>query len=114
MSGRPTPRVQSRTPAPQVLGISNEGREMSCICEKPVENINPRNAGHCVKCSRELNPEWTSSDANLGEFFERLAEATFPAYGRSLDRKTIPQWFFNFYRECSGRERAGRKKFGLE
>lgn len=86
---------------------------MSCTCESPVESINPRHGGHCVKCSKIIaEPDWESNDRNLGLFFERLAEAMFPAYSRTLDRQHIPHWFFAFYRHCSHREKAGRKKFG--
>lgn len=91
---------------------------MSCRCHHPVENINPRNEGLCVKCSKKIaEPEWDSSDKTLGDFFERLAESSFPAYSTSNEkdrRKHIPQSFFHFYRQCSGRERAGRKKFGYQ
>ena len=65
---------------------------MSCTCTKPEHSINPRHRDHCVKCSKLLaEPATAPSDANLGEFFELLAEGSFPAYGRSLDRRTIPQ-----------------------
>lgn len=83
---------------------------MSCTCDKPEHSINPRHTEHCVKCSKLIAEEgYAPSDANLGEFFERLAEGSFPAYGRTLDRKTISKWFFNLFRECQGRMRAGNK-----
>ena len=83
---------------------------MSCTCEKPEHAINPRHHEHCVKCSKVIaEPEFAPSIANLGDFFERLAEGSFMAYGRTLDRETLPRWFFNLYRECEGRMRAGNK-----
>lgn len=86
-----------------------------CKCEEPRESPDPRTEGNCVMCGRAIaGREWVSDDSNLGAFFNRLAEASFPAYCTTGDKKQIPGLFFAFYRECSGRERAGRKKFGLE
>lgn len=84
-----------------------------CKCEVPRDVADPRRTT-CMNCQGVIVlPEWESSDKNLGEWFERLAEAMFPAYAASLDRRTIPAWFFHYYRECSSREKAGREKFGL-
>ncbi len=83
---------------------------MICTCPKPVENINPRNVGLCVKCSKALAaPECEPSVKNLGAFFERLAESSFPSYSVTHDRQQIPTAFYNFYRECEGRMKAGNK-----
>ena len=83
---------------------------MSCSCPKPEHSVNPRHFDHCVKCSKLMaDPDYAPSIANLGEFFNQLAEGSFPAYGRTLDRKTLPRWFFNLYRECEGRMKIGNK-----
>jgi hypothetical protein len=83
---------------------------MSCKCEKPQHASDPRHVDHCVRCSKLIVEEdWAPSIANLGDFFERLAEGSFPAYGRTLKREVIPRWFFSLYRECEGRMKAGNK-----
>jgi hypothetical protein len=86
---------------------------VACVCAEPRDNINPRFPGTCVKCSKKIvEPEYDSSDATLGAFFDRLAESSFPAYTATRERRHLPKWFLDFHRTCSGRERMGRKKFG--
>jgi len=86
-----------------------------CECHPPKDLTDPRMENVCRQCRGQIVlSEWASSDRNHGEFFERLALAMFPAYASTLDRKMIPRWFYDFYRHCSHREKAGRRKFGLK
>jgi hypothetical protein len=84
---------------------------VACVCAEPRDNINPRSPGTCVKCSKKIvEPEYDSSDATLGAFFNQLTEASFP-YNKG-ERDHIPKWFFDYYRMAASREKMGRKKFG--
>ena len=78
-----------------------------CSCPRPGLSINPRMQGSCVKCTRMLNPEWVSSDANMERLFGRLAEAMPPGEADSDD-------FWAFRAQLEAREKAGRDRFGFE
>ncbi len=76
-----------------------------CGCEKPIETVDPRWPGSCVRCGNRIEPRWTSNDATVAEFFDRLEEC-FPG--------ETPAWVQIFRRHCEARELAGRDTFGYE
>lgn len=73
-----------------------------CECSEPRETANPRKAGSCVKCGKHFDPEWTSSDQTMTEFFNRLSSCRF-----------LEESFPAFRQMCERRERAGRDTFGF-
>lgn len=72
---------------------------MSCTCRVPRPSPNPRSNDACVRCGRELDDAWRTSDETVSEFFDRLANAQV----EDLE---------SFRLHCAQRELAGREEFG--
>jgi hypothetical protein len=85
--------------------VLKNGRRV-CTCERPSEFVTPTKKGICVDCNALIDFEWTSTDATVAAFFDRLA-TTFPSW------PAVPQWFEAFRAQCEDRERAGRDEFGF-
>lgn len=83
----------------------SQGRRI-CTCESPSEHVNPARKGKCVRCDALLDCEWSSNDATVAAFFDRLA-TTFPSW------PDVPPWFEAFRTQCEERERDGREEFGF-
>jgi hypothetical protein len=83
-----------------------------CICEKPVDVMDPRLKGWCRRCMGKI--ESLTTDENVGRFFDRLAEALYRydrEPGKTTYLKTTAGWE-TFRQHCEARERAGRDTFG--
>lgn len=77
-----------------------------CECPEPLESVDDRKAGSCIKCGRLIGPADTlSTDQTLGAFLGRLADA-FPG-------KPSPS-FVAFEKMIAAREHAGREQFGFK
>jgi hypothetical protein len=85
---------------------------VNCRCLKPQPAKNPRKLHDCEKCGYHIPPEWLRIDAQVTEFFDRLAESQFP-YGADGELVT-PDWWDDFRSHCKLREWSGREKFGLD
>lgn len=90
-------------------------RECKCQVPNPSYSTvnNPNDHERCLRCGDYINPDWTSNDDTMGEFYDRLEEAIFP-FG--VLRAPAPNNELSAFREfCDQaivREIAGRKKFG--
>ena len=87
-----------------------------CECELPVPRGKTANRPHddhwCVKCSHYINPDWTSNDETVREFYDRLEESIFPLAARTAPAATeLLLSFRNFRRQAEVREMAGRSKW---
>ena len=82
-----------------------------CDCEVPHPSIDPRFPDRCESCGWFINPAWVSNNRTMREFFDRLAEATFPA-GVLYGLEGPPAWWDDFRLHVEMREFSGRKKFG--
>lgn len=82
-----------------------------CRCTKPAISPDPRDEGICLRCLARPSEEWTSGDATVREFFDRLEEGCFPL--SVLNTTGPPDWFRAFRLHCEQRELAGRRKFGF-
>ena len=86
-----------------------------CHCEKPAISPDPRDEGMCQRCLARPGEAWTSCDATMAEFYDRLEEAMF-----SLAERTAPVpsadlvAFREFRTQAEIRELAGRKTFGFK
>lgn len=83
-----------------------------CRCELPRPSSNPRRATTCNACGFYVDPALLRIDAQVAEFFDRLAESQFH---HGPDGKLLtPDWWDEFREHCTVRELAGRERFGLD
>lgn len=73
-----------------------------CKCAEPRETLNPRKRGSCVKCGKQFDPAWVSSDDHVRVFFNRLSSCRY-----------LEESFPAFRQMCERRELAGRETFGF-
>jgi hypothetical protein len=78
---------------------------VSCACLEPIEAADPRHTA-CLRCGQRIDPDILSTDTTLTRFFDRLQQGGFPGK---------PSESFRVFRaESEGREKRGRRLFGLK
>ena len=80
-----------------------------CACPTPIESINPRKKGKCVRCCSSLDPEWDQTDENFRAFWDRV-EASYPGWQAPLYEPPDHQQTLRL--QTMHREAAGRGNFG--